>query len=332
MPLVSVLLPFRNAEKTLELAATSILNQTFSDIELILVDNASEDQSADVAKRIVHNDARACYVFEPNEGVVAATDAGYRMASGKYVGRMDADDIALPGKLNKQIECFVANPGVAVVACCVEYGQSSAIEGGGIERYTQWTNSVCSFAEIHARQFVESPVVNPSAIIKRSVIENYGYYTDGDFPEDYELWLRYLSLGLKIEKVPEVLLRWNDSVTRLTRTDYRYSTDAFYELKTLYLARYMEQNGLLQKKLAVWGAGRVSRKRSSLLSKYGIAPLFYIDIAEHRPTNVLSYRDLRYDPDLFILTYVANWDAREQIQDFLCQRGFVEGFGFLCMS
>ncbi len=109
-------------------------------------------------------------------------------------------------------------------------------------------------------------------------MEQFGLYLSGDFPEDYEMWLRWLDQGVKIAKVPEVVLDWHDSQGRLTRTHPIYSDRAFYEIKSRYLAKWLSAHNPYHPKVWVWGASRISRRRAKILEQHGVSIDVYIDI------------------------------------------------------
>ena len=102
-----------------------------------------------------------------------------------------------------------------------------------------WTNGLLTHEEIALARFVESPLAHPSVMFRRSLVERWGGYAEGAFPEDYELWLRWLDAGVRMEKLADPLLIWNDSPTRLSRRDPRYAAEAFYRVKARYLARWL---------------------------------------------------------------------------------------------
>lgn len=331
-PLVSVLLPYRNAQHTLAAAVESILAQSYTNIELILVNNGSTDQSRAVAEQFAHTDPRVRCAEEPRRGVVFATEKAYSLARGTLIARMDADDTAFPEKLEKQVAYLLAHPQLGGVSCLVENGAHEDIAGGGMDYYVQWTNTRISAEEIAISRFVESPIINPTILLRRATVEQHGLYRSGDFPEDYELWLRLLHRGVLLAKVPEVLLRWNDSSHRLTRTDSLYSTDAFYRIKSRYAALALQPVTAQCRQLFVWGAGRVTRHRVALLEAEGVRIDRFIDLKANAQGNVMCYRDLVYSPAVFVLVYVASRGARADIQAYLTALGFAEGTDFLCMA
>ena len=333
IPKVSVILPFFNAESTLDRAIESIVSQSLLDFECILINNNSTDKSVDIAQRWVEKDKRFILIHEKKQGVMFASNVGSKKASGKYIARMDADDFSYPNRLKLQSEFLDANPDYGAVAGLVKHISHSE-NTKGFARYVEWVNSVQTYREIRNRQFVESVIVNPSAMWRKEVGEKYGMYKSGDFPEDYEMWLRWLSEGVKIEKLPETILDWYDSDTRVTRTQAIYSDGAFYRIKTKYLAKWLEKNNPFHPQIAVWGASRISRRRARLLNQYGIEIECYIDTKRGRQLDqkVVYYSEIPPPGELFILTYIKQMDARDEIQKFLHSRGYEEGVNYLLVS
>ena len=325
-PLVSVILPFYNAP-FLRDSIESILNQSYSNFELILINNGSTDESCEVADSYSTLD-KVRIAEEPNRGVVYAANKGIQLAEGDFIARMDADDVADIRRLEKQINFFDDNPGLDVVSSLVDYLGSN--ENKGFIHYVDWINSIVSTEDIYLNQFVEFPMANPSTIFRKEVFEKFGLYKEGDFPEDYELFLRLQSSGIRMGKVSENLLSWRDSENRLTRIDKRYSQDAFFRIKSKYLARWLSEHNLFHPNVYVWGAGRLSRRRSDHLRKEGINVVKYIDLSERN--NTIYYQNIPDSSNAFIVSYVANRGARSEIRTFLNSRGFIEGKSYILAS
>jgi glycosyltransferase involved in cell wall biosynthesis len=331
-PKISVILPFYNAEETLDRAISSIYHQEFIDFECILVDNNSTDGSRRIAESWVARDDRFRLVSESRQGVMFASNRGAEMGRGEYLARMDADDVALPGRLRLQSAFLDQNPGYGAVAGRVIHVGDPNTEG--FRRFVEWSNSLCSYEEIYHRRFIEAPIVNPTAMWRRSTMEKHGMYLSGDFPEDYEMWLRWLDQGVKITKLEEVILEWHDSEQRLTRTDPIYSDRSFYEIKSKYLAKWLTENNTFHPRVAVWGASRISRRRARILEQHGININTYIDTKRSRQLEgeVIYYKDLPLAGEIFVLTYIRQMDNRARIQEFLESKGYVEGFDYLLVS
>jgi len=332
-PKISVILPFYNAATTLERAIQSIISQSFTDFEFILVNNNSTDTSEEIVQKFVVADKRVKLIHEKKQGVMFASNAGWNISNGEYTARMDADDWSHPDRLKLQSEFLDLNPEYGVVASLVKHIGHSEFTGG-MERFVEWSNSIVSYKEILNNRFIELPIVNPTAMWRREVAMKYGMYLSGSFPEDYEMWLRWLENGVKICKLDKVLLHWYDSDNRLTRTDSIYSDNSFYKIKTKYLAKWLKTNNPFYPKVAVWGASKISRRRARLLESHGIEICCYIDTKKGRQLDhkIYYYKDIPLPEEIFVLTYIKQIEHREEIREFLPQKGFEEGKNFLLVS
>ena len=340
-PRVSVLMPVRDGARTVARAVDGVRAQGFRDWELIAIDDGSIDGTAEILKTFTRTDPRIRVLVRPREGIVAALNAGIAAARGELVARMDADDEMHPERLAEQVAFLdaPANCDIGVAGCLVEHG-GDAQAAAGYALHVAWLNSLVTPEEIALNCFVESPLAHPSVMFRRELVERQGGYRDGPFPEDYELWLRWLDAGVRMAKVPRVLLRWNDPPDRASRMDPRYSPEAFFATKAPWIARWLRGRGFgggSARKLWVWGAGRPTRKRADLLAAEGIAIAGYIDIDPRKVTvaiggtgkPVLLVDHLPPPSAAFILGYVASRGARELVRSALTRRGYEEGRDFL---
>ncbi len=163
----------------------------------------------------------------------------------------------------------------------------------------------------------------------------HGSYRDGPFPEDYELWLRWLEAGERMAKVSEELLVWRDPPGRLSRSDPRYSTEAFYRVKAGYLARWLAAHNPRHPQVAIIGSGRPSRKRAERLAEHGVVIEAYVDIDPRKVGKRIHGRPVLHRDELgapgtrFAVSYVASRGAAGDIRRFLEGRGWVLGRDFL---
>lgn len=320
---ISVILPFRNAENTLVRAIQSVLEQNCN-LELVLVDNASTDNSYRLARKLV-DAGKAILVHEPQVGVVYAMNTGLKHSKGEWIARMDADDEWHPRKLEKQLEYLRKNQDCHVLGTQVEF-MSSIEKADGLEHYVNWSNTVTTSTDIRRSIFIESPIVNPSVIFKKSLIAQHGYYAAGDLPEDYEMFLRWHSKGVKMEKLPEKLMIWHDSPERLTRTHSAYTKTAFNTVKCKYLAEWLSQHNALHPSIWVWGAARRMRRNAEELEKYGIRICGFIDTQKQKTTSkpCIHFQAIPSSEEMFIVSFVAIREAKEEIRRFLSEREYKE--------
>jgi len=330
-----VLLPVRNGAPTLTRAIASIRRQTLAEWELVVVDDGSTDRTGDLLAAATREDARIRVIHQPALGLVAALNTGLAAARGTLVARMDADDESHPERLARQKAWLDARPELGVVSCLVEFG-GDRVANAGYALHVDWLNHVRSAEEIGLNRFVESPLAHPSVMFRRNLVERLGGYRAGDFPEDYELWLRWLEGGIAMAKVPEVLVTWHDTPSRLSRSDPRYGPEAFFRLKAEYVARHLARIG--RTTVWIWGAGRPTRKRAAMLTAHWVNIAGYIDV-DHKKTGVriagvpvLAAEDLPPADGRFILSYVSKRGARDWIRGELGRRNYVEGRDFLACA
>ena len=335
IPRISVILPVRDAEKTLAMAIESILGQTERNLELLVVDDGSTDASLRILQEFAELDGRIRVLSTVNPGIVEALNLGLAEARAPYLARMDADDFSLPERLGLQCDFLDANPKVGLVSSRVEHCSEDAEVRKGYEAYVEWTNQVLDDADLRLRRFVESPFAHPSVVYRKSVVERFGGYREGSFPEDYELWLRWLEHGVKMEKLDAIMLRWRDHDNRISRIDPRYLVEAFYQMKLEYLHRWLKDNNRHFPKVKIWGAGRITRNRAKSLMKAGTVVSGYYDIDPRKVGNprtglmVQSIEDIPEPGKEFIVAMVGTRGAREKVVAFLRDRGHREGTDFV---
>lgn len=331
-PTVSVVLPFRNAEATLAETLDSIAAQTLTDFELIAVDDGSTDAGALLLRDRARRDRRVRLVQAEWGGVVRAMNTGVDLARAPLVARMDADDRMHPQRLAAQAAFLADHPDVVLVGTQVRLFPEPAV-ADGFREYIRWQNRCLTPRDVRDEIYVELPIANPSVMYRRRTVNALGGYRDGPFPEDYELQLRLVHAGCALAKVPEVLLDWRDSPARLTRTDDRYTRTAFDRVRAAYLA--CDPRLRRDRPLAIWGAGRRSRRRADRLLACGFQPTAWIDVdpaklgGRSNAVPVVPPAWLHRAPRPFVLSYVNSRGARERIAAFLNDHGYRRGDDYL---
>ncbi len=217
-PAVSVLLPAYNAEAYLKEAIESILSQTFKDFELILLDDGSTDNTVKIAESF--DDERIKIVRNSHIGLSCALNEGIKLAAGKYIARMDADDIACPERFQTQVEFLEANTDISIVG--------SLVKTFPVER-VDYSYFAKGSENIKIMLLLRCMLVHPSVMFRKSDFVNNNLYYNPDLKqggEDYDLWVR-ASKVLKIENIEKVLLNYrkhNAQVSKKSRicpADYK---------------------------------------------------------------------------------------------------------------
>jgi len=330
-PKISVLLPFYNAEATLSIAIDSIIGQTFDQWELVLVNNGSADASTEIAETYAKTDKRIMVVCEPEVGIVNALNTGLKNCNAPLIARMDADDIALLKRLELQYAFMQQHSDTDVVSGLVEHMADSDSNTDGFRNYVSWINGLIEHKDIDVNRFIESPLCHPSVMFRRASLDKYGHYADGDFPEDYEMWLRWLHLGAKFAKVNEKVLIWKDSPLRLSRNNTKYSKVAFNNIRLQYLDMWLKANNPFYPEFITWGAGKMGRKLSKILIDKGHINKGFIDVSykKARQLDCMHYTDIPKAGGCFIVNFVGIRGTAKLIRQEICEKGYCEGFDFI---
>lgn len=227
MPLVSILLPIFNAENFLRLSVESILNQTFEDFELILVDDASTDNSFTILKTI--SDPRIQILqHEKNRGIGKALNSGLALAKGKYIIRMDADDIAYPNRIAHQVDFMEKNPQIGVSGSLAEYFDGTPF------------NRTVKNEYLKPSLLLDCPFVHPTVIIRKDVLDKSGLQFSG-YLEDYQLWIK-LSEKTEFGLLPEVLLKYRTSGNQFTARNFEKRLNEANLLRTRFAEIWLKRS------------------------------------------------------------------------------------------
>ena len=334
-PLVSVVLPAWNAAHTLGAALQSLLGQRpapdapLPEFEIIVADDGSTDDTCELLEYWA-NPARCGHRLRtlhlPHGGIVTALNAGLAVARGSFVARMDADDTAHPLRIATQTAHLFSNPQLSVSATCVAFGGDRAT-AHGFAHFVDWQNSLLTHDQISRARFRDTPLCHPSVMFRRECVDKWGAYRDGDFAEDWEIWLRWLHHRAIMEKLPHEMLVWNDAPTRATRADSRYARTACDWLRARWLARWLEEHNPFHPHVWVIGGGRVARQRLAPLWMLGPRPAAYIDIDPRKIGNcvngvpVLGRSALPKPGHCLILNALTAHGAAEEAGLWLSQTG-----------
>lgn len=328
-PRISVLLPFHDAASTLEAAVRSIVQQSYQDWELLLIDNASVDDSPTIAHRWTSCESRVRVLSEPELGIANALNIGLRHAHTPLIARMDADDIAQPARLERQLAFMDAHPEIGVLGTRTRF-ESSVPKSSGMRWFVDWQNGIITPHEHYVKRFVDAPLAHPSVLFRRGLVDAYGAYSTDPLPEDHELWLRWMDAGVPFAKLPEQLLTWNDHPSRLSRTHPNYSIDAFFATKARWMARWMMRT-LDGRPVIVAGTSALCQARARLLEEQGVRISAFTDV---RRREVTGYGFIAHDelPDpgkAFIVSFISQRGTGDRIAAYLASRALVEGTDFI---
>ena len=336
-PQVSVLMPFRDAEATLPQCLQSIRRQTFPDWECVAVDDHSSDRSLELVREAAASDSRIQVVRGTTGGLVPALNQGLALCSGRYVARMDGDDLMHRDRLAHQVAMLESDPGLAGLGCRVRMFPRKTL-GPGMAAYEAWLNRIDSPERLAADLWIECPVAHPALMLHSGVFKEAGYRDKG-WPEDYDLILRLLGAGRKIGVAPQRLLSWRRDPGSLSMTDPRYRADRFAACKAEHLCT-LSAIGFLHAshRYLLWGYGGTGRSLARELQVHGRYPSAIIDVHPGRIDNrilgaaVIGPEDLPEPGTLPMVVSVAGEEPRGRIRAFLNHRGWRESLDFICAA
>jgi len=208
LPKISVLMPVYNAAEFVREAVESILAQTVQDFELIIVEDGSTDQSGALVEELAARDSRIRIIHNlENQGIVYSLNRGLDECRGEYLVRMDADDVALPHRLETQIAVMESDPGILVLGAAVTYIDRKGNDLGLIRR-----------SESPRSPLSGNFLLHPTVVIRRLALNKYGVHYQERFryAEDYFLWLQLTRCGkIEVRDTLVVKYRITPSATRM---------------------------------------------------------------------------------------------------------------------
>ena len=317
-------MPCWNAARYLDEAMGSVLAQTFSDFEVVAVDDGSTDETAAMLDEWARRDSRVRVVRQEHQGLVVAPQRAIEEARGELLARMDSDDIMHPRRLEWQVAMMRERPRLGMCGGLIEFFPREEI-GPGMLRYERWLNSLVTHEEIVGDMFVEHALAHPSVMMRRAAVLEVGGYREMGWPEDYDLCLRMYGAGYGFAKVPEVVHQWRDRPDRATRAEVRYAKTKFRACKVHFL-KELHLRG--REAVQVWGAGKEGRALGKHLKRAGLTISRYIDIAPTKigrrvlGASVVGQEGLSGEE--YLLVAVGAKGARKEIRGWLGDRGWRE--------
>lgn len=229
-PLVSVVVATYNMGHYLPHAVQSILAQSHGNVEVLIVDDGSTDDTPDVTARLMAADARVRVHRQPNGGQAKAKNQGIELSRGDYLAFLDADDAWLPDKLEKQLPLFEGRPQVGVV-----YSEYQCMDGEGKPLPKPPTH--LRRGKVSGELLIENFVSFPTAVVRRGCIERLGIFdlTYG-MGIDYDLWLR-ISAHYEFDFVPDPTVRYRIWAGQMSK-NYRKR----YESAIRIMQRFLDEN------------------------------------------------------------------------------------------
>jgi len=319
-PQISILMPVYNAQEFICETIESVLSQTISDWELIIVNDFSKDKSAELISAYSLNQKRIKLVDNTTKGIIPALSHAFNLSNGEYITRMDADDLMPPDKLKWLYETAKTSS-KTVATGLVRYFADKPISEGYL-RYEKWLNETAVQNKFGENIYRECVVASPNWMVHRSCFEKIIFPENLEYPEDYDLVLKWYAAGYEIKAINEVTHLWREHPSRTSRLSEVYQQKSFFELKTNHFINNELQKG---EKVQLIGYNQKGKLVHSIFARNNIP----IDIYEfNSETGNPIYKDVSFIQSAG-KTILTNWPTENKIQQditqFLIERGFEFG-------
>ncbi|WP_298476172.1 glycosyltransferase family 2 protein [uncultured Maribacter sp.] len=324
--LVSILIPVKNTEDFLEECLDSILQQEYKNWEVLAIDDTSTDSSLAILKSFSEKDTRIKVYSNSGTGIIDALRLAYAKSNGKFITRMDSDDIMPTNKLAVLVNNLKENGKGHVATGKVNYFSKEGISNG-YARYEKWLNGLTENGTNFKEIYKECVIPSPCWMVYKEDFEDCGAFFSNRYPEDYDLTFRFYEKGLKVIPCSEMLHHWRDYTTRTSRTSEHYAANYFIDLKMHY---FLELDFNPNRPLALWGAGNKGKEIAKILDKKGVAFTWHCDnskkIGKTIYKNIMQHfntiNDLK-NPQCIIT--VANQEEQLEIINFFKESNKKQG-------
>ncbi len=252
-PLVSVIMSVYNGDIFLQKAIDSILNQTYPHLEFIIIDDNSNKQTKDILSNI--NDERVKIIFnDENIGLTRNLNTAIDYCKGKYIARMDADDICLPNRIEQQVAFLETNTELAGTASWIEMID----ENENIKGIWSDDRKYHSESDLYAVLTKKNVIAHPTVMLRADILKKYRYNELQKHSQDWDLWLRLFADGYRIRKLTETLLLYR--VHESSVTSQQKQKSVFQKISDTYYT-YLQQ-------VTNWNDFNRRVKKMATLNKY----------------------------------------------------------------
>jgi glycosyltransferase involved in cell wall biosynthesis len=317
-PLISIIMPVKNAGPFLEACLDSIQNQSYKNYELIAINDHSSDNSLEILHNYVHRFASLLVLNNNGLGIIDALKTGYAAQNGQFITRMDADDSMPPKKLEYLLDSL-QNAGDGYVATGLVKYFSEGQLGEGYQKYEAWLNGLTEASRNFDERYKECVIPSPCWMMKTSDFEKIGGFNSTTYPEDYDLVFRMFEGEMKVVGVREICHHWRDHGQRASRNDENYADNNFLDLKLSY---FLKLDYKPNKELFLWGAGNKGKYLAKQLIQQNI-PFQWVcnnpkKIGKHIYDKILgdTFKS-KPNEETQIIVAVANEESQESIKQVL---------------
>ena len=316
--LVSILTPFKNTEAYLADCITSILQQTYSHWELIIIDDASTDASYELVNAFAEKDPRIKLFKNTGNGIIDALRLALKHSKGQFITRMDSDDVMLPNKLAVFVHNLKTFGEKHVAIGLVSYFSADGV-GEGYKSYETWLNNLTKSGRNYDEIYKECVIPSPCWMVYKNDLMACDAFNPNLYPEDYDLTFRFYKHRYTCIPCDKVLHKWRDYSTRTSRTHVHYAQNHFTALK---LHHFLAIDYKPEKTLTIWGAGTKGKIMANILIEKNIPFEWICDNPKKigkaiYGKTLMEFQALSKLKNTQSIITVANKTAQKEIRQYL---------------
>ena len=318
---VSILMPFYNAEKWLGATLKSIVSQSYTDWELICIDDFSEDKSMDIIRSFKSTDNRIKLIRNQTKGIISALQIGLKHATSEFITRMDADDIMPSERLNKMVTKLKVLPPKSIVTGKVKYFSDTAHISEGYIKYQNWINELCEQQNHYTHIYRECIVASPNWLVRKSDLIDCAIFDKLEYPEDYSMCFLWHKNDFNIYGLDDITLLWREHPERTSRNSPIYDQPSFFSMKlNWFCENHPEQ------KISLLGAGTKGKLAAKLLIDSNKSLDWFDFKHDNYNTNIFGLPIQDYNDILGNKLLIAIYpNSLNELLDFLRLKGFEIG-------
>ena len=328
---ISILSPVKNEEKYIAEMIQSVIDQTYTNWQLIIVDDGSNDRTVECVKAF--SDPRIQVFQNKGVGIVDALITGCEAATGKWITRMDGDDVMPPYKLEELVNIQAGRQKV-VATGRVKYFSAEPISAGYVS-YQDWLNEVCSTAAFNENMYRECVVASGNWLALRTDLLEIGFPSTLQYPEDYDLVFQWYAANFTFCGSNKVTHLWREHPDRTSRNSEVYDQSSFFELKMNY---WLQLENDSDKLVVLLGLNPKAKLVAKKLQAQGHGFVWLSNNKAHinqlsEGVKLKSFTDFAFDSkkQLVLNAVYPEKAARIKMEQFFCDLKFAKGKGYWCL-
>ncbi len=318
-PLVSIIMAVKDTAPYLPECLDSIVNQTYTNWELLAVNDHSSDETPEILKAYSEKDSRIRFLNSDKPRLIPTLQVGYAAAKGDLINRMDSDDRMPLDKIEVLVNEWLKYGKGYVIAGGTEHFVDEGEVGDGFLRYERWLNEVARTGSHYQQIYKECVIPSHCWMMHKEDFDSVEAFDPIIYPEDYDLCFRMYRKGLKVIGIDKVLHHWRDRSNRISRTWEEYKDNRYFEMKLRF---FFELDRDSDRPLVLWGAGRNGKDMAKLILKQEDSIHWVCDNENKIGKDIYGikmahFKDIQSLENPQIIIVVASPDGKIEIQEQL---------------